>query len=606
MKIKTSGKIAILLVVIGAVFGLYKLFGENLSTMLPGQAPRESIVPGKINLPTGPNGSRGPVTTGAGIPGTTLANVDGPEIRYLHWAWNAQMGAMFANGGRETTEGSIMEKRGVNLKFTRQDDVSKMQEALVAFATQLKNGQKQPSNGAHFVAIMGDGAPQFLTSINETLKKLGPAYKAKVIGCIGYSRGEDKFMGPEAWKTNPSASKGGVVSGYLRDGDWNIAMKWLGDNGLKNNPDERTYDPDALNWINANDYLDACQKYISGYTEERAEVRNGKRTGRKVKIKVDAVVTWTPGDVQIAQEKGGLVSIVSTKEYNYQMPCTIIGIDKWMKDNRPLVENMLGGFYEGGEAIKAGGNFFKRGSEIVADVFGEKDADAEYWAKYFNVVVEKDKQGLKVELGGSSVNDLTDGLITFGLVQGGDNLFAATYQAFGDILVQQYPELFPRYDPVGEILDTSYVKNLMAQNKGAAAPALAKERIDAPDAPSVGAKKISTSRQNIAFATGKATFAPLAGPTLEKLKRQLVIAGNTTIEIHGHTDNVGSPESNMALSEARAFAVKNWLEKKFPLNFPQGRVQVFSHGQTNPVAANTSEAGRSKNRRVEIVIRAAN
>src|SRR5262249_29716735 len=163
---------------------------------------------------------------------------DKPEVRMLIWAWNAQMGAMFANGGPEASTGSLMCKHNVNLKFIRQDDSGKMQEALGAFATELHQGTANPSKGAHSVGSMGDGSATFLKGVNDTLKRLGPEYTAKVVGSCGYSRGEDKFMGPPEWKTNPAASRGGLVAGVLRDGDWNIAQKWLGDNNLRNNPDE--------------------------------------------------------------------------------------------------------------------------------------------------------------------------------------------------------------------------------------------------------------------------------------------------------------------------------------------------------------------------------
>ncbi|MBC8064223.1 MAG: OmpA family protein [Chlorobia bacterium] len=604
MRLKTSGKLIILILVIGGAFGAYKMWGSNLTALLPGSQERNSTVPVKIDLPDGPginsDGDGGDVT----MPTAELANISGPQIRWLHWAWNAQMGLMFANGGKETTAGSLMAKKNVSIKFTRQDDVSKMQESLIAFASQLKNGTSQPTNGAHFVTIMGDGSPAFLTAVNAQLRKLGPEYRAKVIACIGYSRGEDKFMGPESWKTNPSASKGGVVSGYIGDGDWNIAMKWLGDNGLKNNPDEKTWDPDALNWINTSDYIDAAQKYITGYTETRPVVKNGKRTGQTKTIKVNGVVTWTPGDVQVASEKGGLVSIVSTKEYNYQMPCTIIGIDKWMRSNRQTVENMLAAIFEGGRAIKGSQSAFLKGAAINAEVFGEKDADADYWARYFTVQREKDKQGLTVELGGSSVNDLTDGLVTFGLVRGAANLFGATYNGFGDVLKQQYPDRFPTYDSLDSILDTSYMKNLSARSSGASSTVAVKDRIETPTTrPAGGGKKISTLQMNIPFNTGSAQFAPLAGAQLQKLQRQLLIASNTIVEVHGHTDNVGSPDKNMQLSEDRAFAVKKWLENKFPLNFPKGRISVFAKGQSNPLASNATAQGKATNRRVEIILR---
>jgi OOP family OmpA-OmpF porin len=113
---------------------------------------------------------------------------------------------------------------------------------------------------------------------------------------------------------------------------------------------------------------------------------------------------------------------------------------------------------------------------------------------------------------------------------------------------------------------------------------------------------ISRRSWDIQFATGNAEFTPQAQATLKQLLDDLVIAGGTTVEVHGHTDNQGGVERNMQLSEDRAFAVKTWLEKQSPANFPQGRVRVFAHGPTQPVAPNRTDEGRAKNRRVEIVL----
>ncbi|MGV3617783.1 MAG: OmpA family protein [Fimbriimonas sp.] len=604
-KLTPVGKVAVLLVVGGVAFGGYKYLqgSGKLGELIPEGKTVGTNTPPKANLPEiNPDNGGQPDTPVAMPAGGGGGCTDKPEVRFLHWAWNAQLGAMFATGGKQATEGSLMCGQGVNLRFIRQDDPAKMQEQLVAFATALSQGQRHPTTGAHYVAIMGDGAASFLAGVNPVLRRLGPQYQAKVVGTIGFSRGEDRFMGPPQWKSNPLASRGGVVAGYLRDGDWNIALKWLGDNGLKNNPDEKTWDPDALNWIAANDYLDAAEKYISGYSEERPVVRNGRRTGEKKRITVNGVVTWTPGDVNVATKKGGLVSVVSTKEYASQMPCTIIGIDAWMKANRPMVEGMLSAFLKGGDAVKKSPDAFQRATEIAAEVFGEQGSGPDYWAKYFRGVVEKDAQGLDVELGGSSVNNLADAMATFGLVPGSANLFAATYTVFGDVVKSQYPELMPSYPPVAQILDTSYIKNIARRNAPSKAAITAARPV--PTAPKSGSVpvKISTKTWRLPFATGRAEFSPGARKQLEKLREDLLVASGTAIEVHGHTDNVGNPAANMALSEARAFAVKNWLTKNFPYNFPEGRIGVFAHGSQNPKQPNSTEAGRAANRRVEIVL----
>jgi OmpA-OmpF porin, OOP family len=602
MKLTPFGKLIVVVALLVAAFFSIRRFAPGLMDKIaPAAKGRESVVPERADLPDLPNsGTSTASVRNVALPGERPGCEDKTDVRFLHWAWNSQMGMMFANGGRRATEGSLMCEHGVDLQLTREDDAGKMQEALVTFATELERGNAQPQKGAHFVAIMGDGAATFLKGINDQLERLGPEYRAKVVGSAGYSRGEDKFMGPPEWKQNPATSRGGLVAGYLRDGDWNIAMKWLGDNGLCNNPDEKTYDPGCLNWVAASDYIDAAEKYVSGYCETRPVVNKGQSTGERRKVCVNGVVTWTPGDVTVAQKRGGLVSIVSTKEYSSQMPNTIIGIDKWMRDNRETVEGMLSAIFEGGDQVRSNPEAFQHAAEVAAKVFDESGADAEYWKKYFNVVTERDKQGLMVELGGSSVNNLADNLLLYGLVPGSSNLFGATYTVFGDIVVDQYPDLVPSYDPVDRILDTSYVEAIAKRNAPTQTVVAAAQPTFEPSAPVRDV--VSRRSWQINFDSGRATFTPSAERDLQALLNDLLVAGGTAVEIHGHTDNVGNPQSNMNLSEERAFSVKQWLERQSPVNFPEGRVRVFAHGQENPVAPNSTDEGRAKNRRVDIVL----
>jgi OOP family OmpA-OmpF porin len=334
---------------------------------------------------------------------------------------------------------------------------------------------------------------------------------------------------------------------------------------------------------------------VSGFC---TDLKNSKTSATEKKC-VNGVVTWTPGDVTVAEQKGGLVSIVSTKEYRSQMPNVIIGNKKWMAANPKLVAGMLSAIFEAGDKIKAsdkaGDDALKQAAAVSALVYKEKDAA--YWYKYFKVQTQKDKQGIEVELGGSSVNNLADNLQLFGLAQGSTNAFEATYTVFGNVVKSQYPALLPSFYPIDQVLDTSYLKSLQAQGPTTTAADTAKFSAD---------QKVKTvvSRKSwdISFLIGSANFTKETEATLKTLMNDLVVASGTLVEIHGHTDNVGSPESNVRLSEDRAFAVKKWLEAQAPSSFPEGRMKVIAHGQSEPVESNSTPDGRAKNRRVVIIM----
>jgi OOP family OmpA-OmpF porin len=589
-----------LFVLIGAGIGGRYAFTHGLlgpSTAGSASIPQVAALP-ELTTPTAPTAA----VPSSPLPGDGVAGVPGPEVRNLVMAWNAQMGEAFANGGPLPTQGSLMAKHGVNLHIVREDDCGKMQTQLVAFAKSLKGGNSNPSDGAHFMSVMGDGSAAMIQGILDLEKTegLGPEYSPEVVGSAGYSRGEDKLMGPPEWLTNAKLARGGLISGYLRDGDWNIALKWAYDNGIKNNPDEKTWDSDAINWYAANDFIEAGNKYIEGVCEDRPVVSNGHRTGETKHVCINGVVTWTPGDVNVAKKKGGLVSIVSTKQYRSQMPNTIIGIKKWDLANRKLVEGMMAAIYEGGDQVKAYPAALKRAAQASWQIYN-KEESPEYWEKYYLGVTETDKQGLQVELGGSYANNLQDALYLYGLTPGSSNLFAATYTVFGNVVKQQYPKLVPSFPAVDTILNTSYTSNIAAaadRTSEVGGKASTPVFTNAPMKQKVGDRAWS-----INFNTGSATFTPDALAQLNEMKNGLLVADDLVIEIDGHTDNTGNPENNVTLSQARANAVKSWLMSQSSSSFPADRfIAVKGKGDTTPAASNDTETGRAKNRRVQVIL----
>jgi OOP family OmpA-OmpF porin len=104
--------------------------------------------------------------------------------------------------------------------------------------------------------------------------------------------------------------------------------------------------------------------------------------------------------------------------------------------------------------------------------------------------------------------------------------------------------------------------------------------------------------KNIYFNTDKAILLPSSFRELDKLFDFLSAHRNLRIQITGHTDNQGTSEHNLVLSEARAKAVKEYLISK---GIDEGRIESAGVGNTQPIATNETEEGRQLNRRVEVV-----
>lgn len=107
-------------------------------------------------------------------------------------------------------------------------------------------------------------------------------------------------------------------------------------------------------------------------------------------------------------------------------------------------------------------------------------------------------------------------------------------------------------------------------------------------------------KNEVSFDTNSSALKSQFLPSLKKVGSVLNKYDKTVVHVIGHTDSVGSDQYNQTLSEKRASSVSTYFNTE---GIKKERIVIHGRGEKDPRANNNSPAGRSKNRRVEIVIK---
>ena len=143
-------------------------------------------------------------------------------------------------------------------------------------------------------------------------------------------------------------------------------------------------------------------------------------------------------------------------------------------------------------------------------------------------------------------------------------------------------------DGVNDEEDKCPTRSGPASNQGC--PEIAKEVIE----------KVSMAAKNVFFATGSYKLLAKSFKSLNDVAAIMAADESLMLDIDGHTDEVGTNESNQTLSENRAGSVREYLISK---GVTETRMKSTGYGEETPVADNKTAAGRAKNRRTEMTVR---
>ena len=130
-----------------------------------------------------------------------------------------------------------------------------------------------------------------------------------------------------------------------------------------------------------------------------------------------------------------------------------------------------------------------------------------------------------------------------------------------------------------------------------APPPVAQAPPPPPPPPAKGTTLATLGGANFDF--NKAEVRPEGRDILDRVVKTLKDNPDVKVVVEGHTDSVGSDAYNKKLSERRAEAVKRYLVRQ---GIDPSRIRTVGYGKSKPIADNSTEEGRAKNRRAEVIV----
>jgi outer membrane protein OmpA-like peptidoglycan-associated protein len=532
------------------------------------------------------------------IPPSTVSaptpTTDDPPVTIGIWTWQTASGLIDAVGGTGKSgdhPDSCLCQAGIkNTRLVVENDTSKQVQALATGQMQL-------------VTTTGDQAAVDMAGANKLLR----GNKAKVIWSSGYSFGEDCLMGPESWKRDPQLARGSIVVTAVPYCDWNVTVNWAVDNQIPVNPNEQVYEPNAINFVNATDHIEAAQKFT-----QNAKVNLVNRaTGKTEQFEINAVATWTPGDVMAfsgrptVNYKGNaekLQKIVSTREYSYMMPNILFGNEDWLNRHRDYVKTLLRCIARSNERIKTDESYFRdRVSVLNALVFNMQGMGPTFWNTYFAGRTENG-----VPLGGSRVNNIAEVRHLFGMDSTepfNRSIFAITYTDHANRLRRLLPDRLENFAAADQVVDLSFIRDITDEKSATGVYTATFEGSSGQSA-----NKVVEANFQINFDSGSAKVKPSEIARLQEIRSLLIRATSTRVVVEGHTDNVGDLNTNLRLSKERAQSVWQWLKASDPtgVNINDARlIGIEGYGPYRPLPGNQNltESDKAANRRVVIILK---
>src|SRR6185503_18911644 len=306
------------------------------------------------------------------------------------------------------------------------------------------------------------------------------------------------------------------------------------------------------------------------FTDSAVDAANVFKSG-----KVDAAVSWSPDVYVAARERQGGHILASTKEASNLIADIFVARGDFLQQHPEDARRFVAGWLKGVEMVQK--------SPERAAVLLQKSLSG--------VNTLEDAKGMLEDV---KLPDYSENRAFFN-PQGSLVNYQSIYQTAQNIWrkIGKLSRVYPGYKTV----DTRFLEGVAEYFPRAEE---AKPEFEFKTPPKPAAEPILVKTVSIFFPSGSSNLDENAKAVLDTQVVDLAATvGSAYMRISGNTDNVGSRDTNLRLSRARADAVTRFLVSK---GFDRNKFEVVGNGPDKPVASNDTDEGRAKNRRTDFEV----